>query len=414
MAGERRSTAGTREMLALLALGATALAPESRAAAAEDSAASAGPAPLIERYLEEERHGDALRASELAVREEPRSATLWHLRGQVLRSVFRFEEAIAALERSLELDPEAPEVVADVALIELLVGRGAEAAARLRAARRRWPANPELRYADDLVDMVRQALRDWWRKQLEPGSPQQFAQEVMLALYHERYLEVLLSRTDPAAVDRWIETGPHVNLRAAAARLIPLVGEEIRRHSGVASLDGFVVSDEVTQRGDHVRVGVNAVFRVQASEDLLELAGRAADDPLARLIDGGPWITMLRGLPPADRAHTVAALRAGFRLPGALHLELVQRAGAWKLVDIHQHGLSLGDLVARAAARTPAAPTGSDRSPAGARGAAGAPPRGGDPSGGLPPLAIGLVAAAAAALVVLLLLRLQARRGRPG
>ncbi|HEY8142443.1 MAG TPA: hypothetical protein VIG06_07220, partial [Kofleriaceae bacterium] len=48
----------------------------------------------------------------------------------------------------------------------------------------------------------------------------------------------------------------------------------------------------------------------------------------------GGFAEMLRSLEPAQRAETLAALAEGYTLLAPIFVEMVPRAGAWKVVDV--------------------------------------------------------------------------------
>jgi tetratricopeptide (TPR) repeat protein len=106
--------------LAILAI-LLPLASPARAAASQDSF------PDVERHLREKNFRDALPAALLATQEHPRSARAFLLLGRTQFYLEHDEEALAALNRSIELDPQAPEAWFFRALL-FAYGRKAELA----------------------------------------------------------------------------------------------------------------------------------------------------------------------------------------------------------------------------------------------------------------------------------------------
>jgi|TARA_B110000014_G_scaffold224116_1_gene182154 Flp pilus assembly protein TadD len=56
-------------------------------------------------HLDEENYNDALSFFEQALSLEPENPDLWNLKGMVLRSLGRYDEALDCYNKSLDIDP---------------------------------------------------------------------------------------------------------------------------------------------------------------------------------------------------------------------------------------------------------------------------------------------------------------------
>jgi hypothetical protein len=200
-------------------------------------------------------------------------------------------------------------------------------------ALRRAPKHDELRRLDDALDMDVACRKNFWRS-LDEKSPQWAAQHFLLDLKQGEYVRVLTGDIDAPLLDRWLPGGAQTDVRTAVDELVAQVASSLAERALVPHLLGFLVTDDVQMDGERAKVGVNLLVEVKAAPPLLETLRKASDTGLGMLLIQGSFGELLRSLDPAQREKTLSALAEGLTVLRPIFVELVPRAGAWKVVDV--------------------------------------------------------------------------------
>ncbi len=287
----------------------------------------------IEGALTEGAVGDALTASEQAIAKYPQRAETWYQRGSALFQAARMREAADAFRQALKRRRDWPDATAKLATATWLLGDPEAAHEMVLPALRRAPKHDELRRLDEALDMDVACRKNFWRS-LDEKSPQWAAQHFLLDLKQGEYVRVLTSDIDAPLLDRWLPGGAQTNVRTAVDDLVAEVKGSLAEQMPVPDLIGFVVTDEVRMEGERAKVGVNVLVQVKAAPPLLETLRSMGDSGFGLFLLKGGFAEMLRSLEPAQRAETLAALAEGYTLLAPIFIELVPRAGAWKVVDV--------------------------------------------------------------------------------
>lgn len=99
-----------------------------------------------EGYLMLEMHREALRQADEALALTPRSFAALYLRGEALRGLGRFSEALVPLRRALRMKPDAAAISVAIGWCLKRTGKLDRAIATMRAALRHEPDSPILCY----------------------------------------------------------------------------------------------------------------------------------------------------------------------------------------------------------------------------------------------------------------------------
>lgn len=314
----------------------------------------------IEGALTEGAVGDALTASEQAIAKYPQRAETWYVRGSALYEAARMREAADAFRQALKRRRDWPDATVKLATATWLLGDPEAAHELVLPALRRAPKHDELRRLDEGLDMDVACRKNFWRT-LDEKSPQWAAQHFLLDLKQGEYVRVLTSDIDAPLLNRWLPGGAQTNVRTAVDELVAQVASSLAERALVPHLIGFVVSDDVQMDGERAKVGVNLLVEVKAAPPLLETLRKASDTGLGMLLIQGSFGELLRSLDHAQREKTLSALAEGLTVLRPIFIELVPRAGTWKVVDVKVAplgSLSLASLMdAEAKKRTAPPPT---------------------------------------------------------
>lgn len=284
--------------------------------------------------LDAGKYSDALREGKQAAELDDGSARAHYAYGVVLRAVFRRGEAVQELERAQTLAPDDGDVVVELGWALAEIGKLERSRALAAVAKRRWP--------DKAVDLAawlerEQRIRTGPAAAFPPGSPSGFVAEVMRKLSDGKFEEVLRRDFDRGFMERWAgdsEVSP-ADLDEYIGGLSRQFEEMMEQRTHGASLHGYEVAAAATERDGRTYVGVALLVDSRPTATQLEMFEKAAADPSLPVPMDPNLAKVLRGLDPADRTASLAALGAQtVSSDVAVEFELGGRAGAWTITDI--------------------------------------------------------------------------------
>lgn len=284
--------------------------------------------------LDAGKYSHALREGKQAVELAPGSARAHHAYGVVLRAVFRRGEAVRELERARTLAPDDGDIAVELGWALAETGKLDRARALAAVAVTRWPDK-----AADLQAWLEREkrIRNGPDRAFPPGSPSEFVARVMRKLTDRKIEEVLRDDFDPGFVDRWASDGKvsssgRDQFIAGMAREMEKV---MAQRSHGARLHGYEIAPEAAERDGRTYVSVGLLIDSRPTAAQLEMFERAAADPSLPLPMDENLGKVLRGLDPADRAATLAALGTHIASSDvAVEFELGGRTGAWTITDV--------------------------------------------------------------------------------
>jgi tetratricopeptide (TPR) repeat protein len=284
--------------------------------------------------LDGQKYSDALREGKLAVELQPKSARAHFAYGVVLRAVFRRAEAALELERARTLAPDDGEVTVELGWVLAETGKLERARGLAAAALTRWPD-----LAADLDAWLdrEQRIKNGPTEAFPAGSPSAFVAGVMRKLADHKIAEVLRDDFDRSFMDRWAAESM-VSSSSTEEYIAGLAGEleeVMDRQSHGASLHGYEVAAEPAVRDGRTYVTVALLIDSRPNPTQLEMFEKAAADPSLPVPMDENLARVLRGLDPADRKASLAALGAQTSSSDlAIEFELSGREGGWKITDV--------------------------------------------------------------------------------
>lgn len=284
------------------------------------------------------KYSEALRAGKQAVGATPSSAGAHHAYGFVLRRAFRRREALKELERAHQLSPE--DAVIAVELAWVLAETGDLERARSVTAHAAQSAPGEAREVQEWLDRE-QRIKNGPDEVFPPGSASGFVAQVMRKLVRHRVEDVFRDDFDRAFLERWAaeSTIPSSSTDEFITRLAGELEEVMEKRSAGASLHGYEVASEPTERDGRTYVDVGLLMDSRFNSTQLETFKKWAADPSLPVPMNEDLATVLRGLDPADRLTTIAALGEQTTTGDlAIQFELTGKSGAWKITDVVQPG----------------------------------------------------------------------------
>jgi tetratricopeptide (TPR) repeat protein len=295
--------------------------------------AAASPEQVL-ALLDGQKYSDALREAKQAVEVHPKSARAHFAYGVVLRAVFRRGEAVDELERARTLAPDDGEVLIELGWALAETGKLERARGLAAVAMKRWPDRAaEL---DAWLDRE-QRIKSGPTEAFPAGSPSAFVAGVMRKLADHKVEEVLRDDFDRAFMDRWAAESmvSSSGTEEYIAGLADELEEVMKRRSHGASLQGYEVAAAPTERDGKTYVAVGLLVAARPNASQLAMFEKAAADPSLPVPMDENLARVLRGLDPADRKASLAALGAQTTSSDlAIEFELSGRDGGWKITDI--------------------------------------------------------------------------------
>ena len=299
--------------------------------------AAASPEQVL-ALLDGQKYSDALREAKQAVALQPKSARAHFAYGVVLRAVFRRGEAVDELERARTLAPDDGEVLIELGWALAETGKLERARGLAAVAMKRWPdMAAEL---DAWLDRERR-IKSGPTEAFPAGSPSAFVAGVMRKLADHQVEAVLREDFDRTFLDRWAADS---EVSAAStdefiAGLSDEIASAMKERSHGASLQGYEVAAAPTERDGKTYLAVGLLVAARPNASQLAMFEKAAADPSLPVPMDENLARVLRGLEPADRPATLAALGAQtVSSDVAIEFELSGKAGGWKITDVVETG----------------------------------------------------------------------------